>query len=221
MSFQRARTENQIKDRIKEIVEATSHLYDEIGYDALNFGIISEFTNFSRQNIYKYFKTKEEIFLLILMDDFKEFIRDLTSSFKINKTYSLYEITEIWVNSLIKHEKLLALYGILFSVLEKNTSVEALASFKIELIARYDELAIFINELFPDTERQNVIKFIFSQLTVASGIYSLTNISKNQKEAMELSGIIIQPPDFKKQFSEFIYQQLYCLTNFIKIEDSK
>lgn len=216
MNFQRARTENQIKDRIKEIVDATSSLYSSTGYEALNFSIISEYTNFSRQNIYKYFKTKDEIFLLILMDDFKEFISDLTKSFRINKIYSLHEISEIWTVKLLEHEKLLSLYGILYSTIEKNSSIEALANFKIELIERYEELSNFVKDLFPNVEKKDILSFIYSQLTVASGIYSLSNINNIQKEAIKLSGVIIETPDFKSQFMEFLYQQLFCLTNFIR-----
>ena len=73
MSFQRARSEDQIQDRIQEIIDATSSIYNSIGYDGLNFSIISEYTKFTRPNIYKYFKTKDEILLVILKDDFKVF----------------------------------------------------------------------------------------------------------------------------------------------------
>ena len=96
MSFQRARSENQIQDRIQEIIDATSSIYNSVGYEGLNFSAISEYTKFTRPNIYKYFNTKDEILLVILKEEFQSFIASLIKSFKINKLYSLYEISEIW-----------------------------------------------------------------------------------------------------------------------------
>lgn len=219
MSFQRARSEDQIQDRIQEIVDAAASIYNSAGYDGLNFSIISEYTQFTRPNIYKYFKSKDEILLVILMEDFKAFVSALIKSFKINKLYSLYEISEIWADRLIEHERLLELYGILFSTLEKNVSVEALAEFKKELVARYADLTDFTEQLFPNANEDSIRNFIFSQLTVACGIYSMGKLSNTQLEAIKLSGLNIDTPDFKKTYMTCIYQQMYCLKHSIEIKE--
>lgn len=218
MSFQRARSENQIQDRIKEIIDATSSIYNSVGYDGLNFSIISEYTKITRPNIYKYFKTKDEILLVILKDDLKSFISALTKSFKINKLYSLYEISEIWTDKLAEHERLLDLYGFLFTTIEKNASLESLAEFKKEFISMNLQLMDFTTQLFPTASEELIQNFTYYQLTLACGIYSISKLSKIQLEAIKLSGFNFAPPDFKKTYMSCIYQQFYCLQHSIEIK---
>ena len=218
MNFQRARSENQIQDRINEITDAASSIYNSVGYDGLNFSIISEYTKFTRPNIYKYFKTKDEILLVILKNDLKSFITALTSSFKINKVYSIYEISEIWADRLFEHKRLMDLYGFLFTTLEKNASLEALAEFKKEFIPMNTQLMDFIAQLFPVASEESIQNFAYYYLTLACGIYSISNLSKIQMEAIKLSGFDFAPPDFKKTYMSCIYQQFYCLQHSIEIK---
>jgi AcrR family transcriptional regulator len=218
MSFQRARSEDQIQDRIKEIISATSSIYDSVGYEGLNFSIISEYTKFTRQNIYKYFRTKDEILLLILKEDFKAFISAFFKSFKINKLYSLYEITDIWTCRLIEHERLLNLYAILYTTIEKNVSLESLVEAKKEILTSYQQLVSFISQLFPKASEDNISNFISSVLTLACGLYSSTKLSKLQIEATKLADENYTFPDFKKVYMSCFYQQLYCLKHSIEIK---
>lgn len=218
MGFKRARSEDQIQDRIKEIIDAASSIYNSVGYEGLNFSTISEYTKFTRPNIYKYFKTKDEILLVIMKEDFKSFISAFIKSFKVNKLYSLYEITEIWTCRLIEHERLLKLYGILFTTIEKNVSLESLAEFKKELIVKYQQLVNFISQLFPEASEDNINNFISSVLTLACGLYSMSNLSDIQLEAIRLSDCDYTPPDFKKTNMACFYQQIYCLKHSIEIK---
>lgn len=220
MSFQRARSEDQIQDRIREIIDAASSIYNSSGYEGLNFSAISEYTKFTRPNIYKYFKTKDEILLIILKEDFKSFLISLIKSFKLNKLYSLYEISEIWTDTLIKHSRLLELYAILFTTIEKNVSVESLAEFKKELIKMQLQLIDFVSQLFPNASYDSINEFIYYQLILACGLYPMSNLSDLQLEAIRLSDSGFIPPDFKKTFMACLYQQMYCLKHSIEIKEN-
>lgn len=218
MSFQRARSENQIQDRIQEIIDATSSIYNSVGYEGLNFSTISEYTKFTRPNIYKYFKTKDEILLIILKEEFQSFISSLIKSFKINKLYSLYEISEIWADTLIKHGRLLDIYSILFTTIEKNVSVESLSEFKKEMVAIQFQLTDLIVQLFPNANNDNIINFIYSELTLACGLYPMSKLSNLQMEAIKLSASGYTPPDFRKTYMACLYQLMYCLQHSIEIK---
>ena len=58
--------ETQREERIRQIVDVTAALYDRDGYDAVTFSTIGRGLDFSRINLYNYFRGKEDIFLLIL-----------------------------------------------------------------------------------------------------------------------------------------------------------
>lgn len=218
MSFQRARSDDQIKDRIQEIIDAASSIYDSAGYEGLNFSTISEYTKFTRPSIYKYFKTKDEILLILLEEDLKSFIATLIKSFKINKLYSLYEITEIWADTLAKHARFLELYAILFSIIENNVSVEALAGFKKEILKIQFPLVEFVAQLFPKAGKDEIETFVYAQLTLAFGLYPMSKLNPLQIEAIKLSGVDFTPPDFRKTYMACFYQLVYCLDHAIAIK---
>ena len=50
MSFQRARSDSQINDRIDEIISVASDIYNTSGYEGVNFSAISELTEFTSYN---------------------------------------------------------------------------------------------------------------------------------------------------------------------------
>ena len=124
MEWERARTEEQKELRIAEILAATERLYDKYEFEEITFVLIAEEANFTRSNLYKYFNSKEEIFLEFVQYDIKKYVKSLVKSFRFNKDYSVDEFVSIWVKTLVKHKRLLDLIGILFSSLERNCSEE-------------------------------------------------------------------------------------------------
>ena len=218
MGFQRARSEEQIQERIQEIVNAASVIFTSSGYDGLNFSNISEYTKFTRPNIYKYFKTKDEILLVILKEDLKSFVTSLVKSFKFNKLYSLYEISEIWTDTLMNHEKLLDIYALLFTVIEKNVSVEALSAFKKEALSAQLSLIDLVSQLFPNTRSDSITDFVSSHFTLAIGLYPMSKLNSLQIEAIKLAELSYTPVDFKKTYMSTLYQLMYCLEHSIDIK---
>lgn len=218
MNFQRARSKVQIEDRIQEIVNAAAIIYDSVGYEGLNFSAISEYTKFTRPNIYKYFKTKEEILLLIMINDFKSWISTISKSFKINKLYSIYEIGEIWTDTLLKHERLIELYAILFTTIEKNVSVEALTEFEKESMQINSAILDLLSQLFPNASPDSIVNFMYSSFTLAFGLYPMCKLSDLQLEAIKLAGSNYTAPDFKKTYMTSLYQIMYCLEQPIEIK---
>lgn len=220
MGFKRARSNEQIQDRIQEIVNAASTIYNAVGYEGLSFTTISEHTNFTRPNIYKYFKTKDEILLIIIKDDFKSFVTSLMKSFKINRLYTLYEISEIWTDKLMEHRRILDMYALL-SLIEKNVSVEALSEFKKEMTTLQLSLINLISELFPKAGKDSVENFFYLQLTLAFGLYPTCQLNDLQIKALKLAGLNYTYPDFKKTYSAGLYQLMYCLEQSIDIKKNR
>ncbi|NFD77052.1 TetR/AcrR family transcriptional regulator [Clostridium botulinum] len=220
MSFKRARSEEQVQNRIDEIISATSELYDSYGYDGVSFSKISEHTNFSRPNIYKYFKTKEEIFLVILGNDYKSFVSELIDSFKINKIYSLYDITEIWADTLIRHKRLMEIHALLHTILKKNVSDEALFKLRKDMSNTQIPLARIVSQLFPNATEDEISDFIRDQLVFAFGIYPMLNNKDVQTDINELKEQNKTIQKFKTVYMSCLYKIMYCLKNSIDIKNN-
>lgn len=215
MCFQRARSTAHVQERIQEIISAASKIYDSIGYESLNFSEISKLTKFTRPTIYKYFNTKEEILIKILSMDIETWIFSLRNAFKINKIYSIDEIADIWASTISKNYRLLDLYSILFTSIEKNVSVNVLAEFKKDLL-RQEEIAMeLLKQLFPKAKDGDISNFIINQLALAVGLYPMCQLCEIQIKAIEAAEIKYEAPDFKNTYKSSISKLMYCLNQGI------
>ncbi len=218
MSFQRARSEAQIQKRISEITEAASAIYNTEGFEALSFSKISEYTQFTRPTIYKYFSTKEEILLKIMIDDMDQWVNQLISSFKINKLYTIEEIADILSHTLSTSSRLVELFTFLFTTIEKNVSKASLIDFKVKLFGYQDTLLKLFSELFPHASNEQIDHFLETLLALAIGLYPMCHLSKTQLEAICILVNNYTPPEFEKIYRQNIYQNLYCLQNNINVD---
>ncbi len=216
MEYQRARTDEQINDRIYEIVDAAKQIYDEFGYEGLNFSRISAYTNFTRPNIYKYFRTKDEILLVILKDEYEKYMISFISKFEADKEYSAKEIAQIWVEVFIENKYFIEIYSLLYMVIEKNSSVEALIEFKSDVMIYYDQFNTFLNSLLPNIDIEKISFLARDVLVAAYGFYSMINKNENQEKAHSVILFDKLQLSFKETLVSRIYKDIYCLQNNIE-----
>ena len=191
MEWERARTDEQKEKRVAEIVAATERLYNKYEFEEITFVLIAEEAKFTRSNLYKYFNSKEEIFLEFVKSDIKLYVENLVKSFRFNKSYTIDEFVSIWVKTLIKHKRLLDLIGILFSSLEKNCTEESLRNFKYSTKDELKTSVELICRVFPDLSPEKATDFFYLQFASAVGFYQMTNHSDVQKK-------VLQDPELKE-----------------------
>jgi TetR/AcrR family transcriptional regulator len=73
----RARTPDQKERRIRQILSAAVRLLKSQSIDDITMGMIAEEAAFTRSNLYRYFTTREEVFLSILKEDLVAWVRAL------------------------------------------------------------------------------------------------------------------------------------------------
>ncbi len=216
MDYQRARTDEQINDRIYQIVEAAKQIYQESGYEGLSFSKISQHTKFTRPNIYKYFNTKDEILLVILKDELEKYIISFISKFDRSKRYTAREISEIWADVFLENSYFLEIYSLLYIVIEKNTSVEALISFKKEAQIFFEQLNNFVSTLFPTLDKAKVSLLARDVLMSAYGFYVMTNKNENQEKASKVIIFDRLHIGLRENLISRIYKDIYCLEHGIE-----
>ena len=201
MGNRRARSQAEIKDRRQEILEACDTLYTNRGYDAVNLKEISEMTSITRTAIYTYYKTKEEIFLDILKQEYLNWQIDLEVGFSQIDTLSKEDYCNFLTNSLMNHEKLLKLLAEHYDSIENNSRSEKLSQYKRNIHPLFSTFFQGTKKFFPEST-DNVAKHfrLFFFASVGS-IYSMTNPTEKQIAAM-------QATDFYKKlsFSELFYE---------------
>lgn len=203
MTWQRARSREQKGQRITEIVDATARLYKTHSFENITFALIAEEADFTRSNLYKYFNTKEEIFLELIKHDFVQWRKEVVDTLQ-NQHYSIKEFSSKWVDIQIKHKRMIELLTILFTTLEKNSSLQSLISFKKKTQEEFGLIAEVLIALMPSFNLKTMYEFLFAQLALAIGTYPMLNLTEAQKEAMDTVGMASDPQFFKTIYSHSI-----------------
>lgn len=196
MNWMRARSDEQIEQRAGEILAAAARLYRENRFDEISLSMIAEEARFTRSNVYRYFDSKEDIFLELLQQDIAAWRQDIAKTFD-GWSGGSREFAEKWVHTLLKHRRLLQLFTILYTLLEPNATPEALTQFKQASAREIAQAAGLLADLLPFSTEEEAVEFVFAQSWLAIGAYPMLALTPKQEDAMQIAGLSTDPGTYR------------------------
>lgn len=139
------------------------------------------------------------------VSEITSFVRSTIYTYYKTKDDYCHELTNTFVNN----TRMLQLMSVLYSILEKNCSLEKLTEFKSELMGLRRPLITSIHKYFPDADDVSKQTFLYNSSCFVSGLYPTTNISQKQKDAIKNSGIEYHSADF----GDMCYKGLLALAS--------
>ena len=179
-------------------MDATARLYEENRFEDITFAMIAKEADFTRSNLYRYFQTKEDIFLELMKHDIAVWRADILENFA-DQNITLHEFAEISVDLILKHRRMVKLFTILFTLLEPNSSLEALTAFKRKINEEIGMVAHFLGTVLPFSSIEAAAEFISAQSSLAIGAYPMMDLTAKQKEAMQTIGMDTTPEYYKER----------------------
>ena len=170
MKFLRAHGEEQKQQRVQQIIEATASLYDEIGYDKITFSKIATKVDFSRINLYNYFSCKEDIFLLLLMQEIEGMVADAERTFTC-AWYDIDAFCQQWAEMLLRHQRLLSLFSITNTIILAGATNEQHKAFRSDIYMEYCKLSKIAQHALPALSDSDAIRFINLENSFALVLY--------------------------------------------------
>ncbi|MET3941897.1 MULTISPECIES: TetR/AcrR family transcriptional regulator [Paenibacillus] len=204
MEFNRVRNDEQRKIRIEQIKSAAIKLFDTEEFHKIDLAKIANETTFTRGNLYKYISSKEEIYLLVALDEIKDWMRDIRHTFDSDMTHDISNFSRQWAEVLYRHPRFLKLVSMLFTMIERNVSLDRLVDFKKQYLITMIEVNNVIKIIFPAWDVKTIDKFIQLQSNYVIGLFPYTSPTPIQKLAMEQSGMNYEAINFVDDFSEFV-----------------
>jgi len=172
----RARSPQQIEERRQAILDAAAELFSEREYGEVSLNEIARRARFTKSNVYRYFSTREEIFLTLYMQDFKAWAADFSATIlllprKANAT----DIARATLDVVLRHERLIKLSTLLSIALERNSSKEAILWFKTELSSHYPAQLDALQHAMPMASQED-LHFLFGALhALIAGLWPMCN----------------------------------------------
>ena len=204
MGWERARSEQQKEQRISGIISATARLYEAHSFEEITFVLIAKEAKFTRSNLYKYFNSKEEIFLEFIKHDIVLWRKDVVANLTPAKIRSVKEFASVWVSLQVRHERLIKLLAILHNALEKNVSIEKLTEFKRGAKEELFALAEVLCSIFPKLSIEKAANFLELQIAAAIGLFQMTDLSEIQQQILDDPEFAVLKLDFAASFQEAV-----------------
>jgi AcrR family transcriptional regulator len=161
---------------------AAAQLFMARPYHAITMAAIAESAGFTRPNLYRYFSTKEEIFLSVLRADLERWMEDLRAQWPAKATspatagVELVERGELtgfvrqWVALIVQQPRLASLLPLLYPSLEQNSSEAVLRDFKLYMRDVVDELGRILSSPLPWLTEKGVAELVNTTVAIITGL---------------------------------------------------
>ena len=207
MDFTRARSKEEKEIRINEIKRVADELFKTHPYGEITLTVIAEKLTISRANLYKYAKSKEEIFLLLAEDKRDDYFASLLAAFPEGCHFSDEVIADVWAAILSSKRDYLSYSEILTSIIETNVSIDRLATFKknyykaAEVIANRLSLLLGLNK---EVTYSLFMSVYYQAMGLSSGCFK----SEKIWQAIKKANLDVKVPDLRAELKNFILTML-------------
>lgn len=155
--YQRARSAAEKQDRRQTIIAAAERMFAKAGPDEVTMSAVAAEVGIAKGTLYSYFKTKEELLLVIYTEVFATFCARVKKG--LRKGMSDAAFLKLVYRAAFEDPRVLSLGVILSSVIERNVPPEAFAAGKRAMTASSLEFAEAVEAKLNLKEGQGALVF--------------------------------------------------------------
>ena len=219
MTFKRARTDEQIAQRRKEILINAKQLCIEHGVTDWSFNELGRRCSISKSNLYRYFMSREEVLMRLLASEMESFVGSLDKRV-VGKDLTLSVFSKIVATEYRQHPLFCQLLSVAPSILEHNIDIETAADIKramIELMQPHITTFSSALDWIADEDAAMVSRTI---AIYAAGLWPIANPSKTIQQLAARPEFECIRFDFETELARFIKTLLLgCKGAEVKDED--
>ncbi|MCG8335831.1 MAG: TetR/AcrR family transcriptional regulator [Proteobacteria bacterium] len=213
MTWQRARNKDQIEQRKQSLMEAASRLMDEVGFEKVSLRSISKEVGITTAGTYRYFESKEAIYLELLTEDLTEWVNSLEKQLAgYADSGDVESVAAILAKSVKERPRMAVLLSILTSILEKNLTLETLAGYKRQFMELWLRLGNSIHVIFPPLTMEHVRSFLYQVIITMNGLWPIAHPSDIVREIHKQPEFAPLELDFETELQKYICVILKGLT---------
>ncbi|WP_316673700.1 TetR family transcriptional regulator [uncultured Tolumonas sp.] len=194
--YQRARSHEEKNERLSSILSAAESMFAENVYEACNLNVIAAAVGITKTALYRYFRSKELIFLEIYKHQLAEIVPSLQICLQIQDAAGL--------SALLSSRPLFCrLSAILTTVLERPLSVAEARSFKLTVLQLLEPCVITLvseHGFTPDAAAM----WLMQLLVAVVGCWHVCHTSPMMNEALAIPELA----SFQLNFDEMLQQHI-------------
>lgn len=183
--FKRARQPEQIEQRRREILHAAANLMSERGLDQVSLNAIARRVGLAKSNVYRYFETREEIYLTLLRQDWSDWLADIElQAESLVGSNDINALSRLMADSIAKRDRMCELVSVMGSVLEQNLSESVILTFKSESLELGARILMLIRKVVPDLPPDCLRYLGHTLFALIAGLWPLGNPAPQVKSVI-------------------------------------
>ena len=199
--FTRARRPEEIAQRQEEIVSAAAALLDREALDRISLNAIAREAGLAKSAVYRYFESREAIFLQILERDWKQWLERVEAALApLAGSDDPEAVADALTAATVAQPRLCRLVSALSSVLEQNLSEEVVLAFKQESLTLATRMMEALHSSLPSIAMNQWLDFANPAIALIAGLWPLSHPSETVRRVMARPEFAPFQPDFEHQF---------------------
>lgn len=175
--MQRARSQEDKENKKQEIKDKSIILFLQSPKELPSVSQIARACDLTKGALYRYFSSKEEIFLEIIQDEYISWFKKVQELFE--KDMDFKNTLDSIFNPFFENELLLRLSTIASQIIEINSSLEKTVEFKIFLGESVDFVASTLARKY-GISKEILLKNLMESFTVIIGAYQMSLLPHNE-----------------------------------------
>jgi AcrR family transcriptional regulator len=172
--FQRARRPEHKQERREAILAAARELAGERPVREISLGDIARRVGLAKSNLLRYFESREDVFLCLLLREWESWRASLTERLRSGGV-TADNLAATIARTLAERPLFCDLISEMSAVLERNVSVAAVQAFKSQSLDLVDDLGAVVAERMPDLDAPHAREAIAAALIITAGLWPIAN----------------------------------------------
>lgn len=210
MDFIRATQPEQKREREQQILAAALKLFLKGDYDSAGLNAIAREAGFTKSNVYRYFSSREEIFLRIFGETSQTWAAGLEACLKkIRRNAAPEKIADAWTRETARHPVFLDLAPLAKLSLERNSSEQHLRDFFLSSMQTFEGVFTELSRIYPDLSMNDLGDLSMHFYYLATGLWSGSQPGETEKK-------ILKDPAFASMSIDFEASLKIGIANLIR-----
>ncbi len=216
--FQRARRPEHKEERREAILAAARELAGERPVREISLGDIARRVGLAKSNLLRYFESREDVFLRLLLREWESWRVSLTTRLRSGGA-TADDVAATIARTIAERPLFCDLISEMSAVLERNVSVATVQAFKSQSLDKVDDLGAVVTERIPDLDSPHGRETIAAALIITAGLWPIAN------PAPHVTAMYAEDPALTRahlDFEDHLRQLLSALiTGFLNTQTTK
>jgi TetR/AcrR family transcriptional regulator len=203
--FLRARQPDQIEQRREAILRAALTLFQQNGLEHVSLNDIAREVGLAKSNIYRYFASREHIYLVVLQRLATQFEQRIYANLKkLKGRGTVRKVTNALIAAYLASPEYGELITVVNSVLEKRLTPELVVNFRTIFLERRRRLATELAHALPGSSVERMLPITLHIFLHVPGLWTFCFPSRGSAATLARPGNEHLKIDFRHEMTLFL-----------------